>query len=126
MFQWLQQHPKQMSNFNTFMGGQRHNRIDWFDSFPMDEIIFQGYQKASGAVLLIDIAGGRGYDLEAFKERFPDADGQLILQELPDVIDEVHELRGDIRPMKYDFFTPQPVNGKHHFRPNSSPLVLAC
>ena len=89
----------------------------------MDEIVFQGSRTDSNAVLLMDIGGGRGYDIEAFGERFPDAHGQLILQELPDVIDEIHELREPIRRMKYDFFTPQSIKGKSHFNLKSGSLI---
>ena len=126
MFQWLQQHPKQMSNFNTFMGGQRHNRVDWFNLFPIDDIMFRGCREDSNATLLIDIGGGRGYDLEEFKKCFPDAHGQLILQELPDVIDEIHELHADIHLTKHDFFTPQPIKGQYHFVLKSKSFFSEC
>lgn len=118
MFQWLQQYPKQLTNFNVFMGGQRNNRVDWFDLFPMEDILFQASQETNDDVLLIDIAGGKGHDLEAFRKRFPEASGKLILQDLPGVINEIQDLDGRIVRMKYDFFTPQPVIGAraYYFR----------
>lgn len=112
MFQWLQQHPKQMNNFNVFMSGQRHNRVDWFDSFPVDEILLRGSSSNSQDVLLLDIAGGHGHDLETFKKRYPNAPGKLILQDLPPVIADIGHLEESIVRMDYDFFTSQPVIGK--------------
>ena len=94
------------------MTGQRHNRMDWFDAFPVEDILFQASQKSNDEILLIDIAGGRGHDLEAFRRRFPNASGKLILQEVPDVINDIQNLDESIVRMEYDFFTPQPVLGK--------------
>lgn len=125
MFGWLQQHPKQLNNFNVFMGAQRHNRANWFDSFPVDKILFQDAQPDSSSALLIDIAGGHGYDLEAFKYRFPDAPGKLILQELPSVIAEIKDLDKAIARMEYDFFTPQPIEGTFLCAPLSQPTYLS-
>ena len=112
MYEWLQHHPSQLSNFNNFMGGQRRNRVDWFDSFPVEEILIRGSHADSEGVLLIDIAGGRGHDIQGFVRRFPDASGKLVLQDLPAVIDEITDLDERILQMKYDFFTPQPIKGE--------------
>lgn len=117
-FEWLQQHPKQLTDFNVFMAGQRNSRVDWFDAFPVQDVLFHGFQRNNDEVLLVDIAGGRGHDLEAFRKRFPDAFGKLILEDLPAAIDEIEDLDESILRMKYDFFTPQPVIGAraYYFR----------
>ncbi|KAL8829948.1 MAG: hypothetical protein Q9191_001720 [Dirinaria sp. TL-2023a] len=117
-FEWLRQHPKQLTDFNVFMAGQRNSRVDWFDAFPVQDILFHGFQRINDEVLLVDIAGGRGHDLEAFRKRFPDAFGKLILEDLPAAIDEIEHLDESILRMKYDFFTPQPVIGAraYYFR----------
>ncbi|KAI9661682.1 MAG: hypothetical protein M1821_008920 [Bathelium mastoideum] len=62
-------------------------------------------------VLLTDVAGGRGHDLEAFVNKFPRATGQFVLQDLPAVISDIKRLNKDIRRQAYDIFTPQPVLG---------------
>lgn len=108
-----------MTNFNNFMSGQRMNRKDWYDFFPVEEILFKGVKRDEpDATLLIDIAGGEGHDTEAFHKRFPDAPGKLILQDLPPTIDNVKQLDDAVIRMKYDFFTPQPVQGAraYYFR----------
>ena len=61
----------------------------------------------------MDVAGGFGYDIQTFKDRFPNQTGRLVLQDQPSIIDNVIELHPDIVRMKYDFFTEQPVKGKH-------------
>ena len=113
MFPWLIQHPAQLKNFNTFMGGQRHNRLQWFDAFPVDQLVFDSFTGDKETPLLIDIAGGRGYDLGDFKARFPNHPDKLILQELPETIAEISDLHQNINVQKYNFFTPQPVKGMH-------------
>ncbi len=111
VFEWTHQDPKRLNAFNTFMVGHRQLRPVWFNSFPTDDILFHGPEVDRDAALIVDIAGGGGYDHEAFRLRFPHARGRLILQDLPVVIDGLTDLHKDIMPMKYDFFTPQPIKG---------------
>ncbi len=112
MFPWLMEHPLQMSNFNDLMMGQRMNRIEWFNFADVESILFGGYQSEDeNATLLVDVGGGRGHDLEAFRNRFPDEKGKLILQDLPPVIGDIKELHEDIVRLEHDFFTPQPIRG---------------
>lgn len=66
--------------------------------------------------LLVDIGGGRGHDLLEFRNRFPEAPGKLVLEDLPSVIDEVRDAQdlnaGDVDAVPYDFFAgQQPVPG---------------
>ena len=110
-----------MANFNNFMSGQRMNRKDWYDFFPVDEILLKGAETSDpDATLLIDIAGGEGHDADAFHRRFPDHSGKVVLQDLPPTIDNIKP--GQIDPavvcMKHDFFTPQPIIGAraYYFR----------
>lgn len=132
MFPWLMANPEHMSNFNDLMMGQRMNRIEWFDFAEVEAILFKEYGGAPEDTLMIDIGGGRGHDLEAFRKKFPQAAGKLILQDLPPVIDDIKELHADIIRMKYDFFNPQPLTGewsqkakiRHSFRANDIKQVL--
>jgi hypothetical protein len=111
LFPWLMEHPDQMSNFNDLMAGQRQNRTEWYDFCPVEDILLRGY-KGGDSALLVDIGGNRGYDLEGFKQKFPTAEGKLIVQDLPQVIGDINELNEDIVRMEYDFWTPQPVRCK--------------
>lgn len=130
-FSWLCQNPDALSRFNAFMEGQRADRSFWGDWFPVRERILtledgtalealNGDNNPSAPPLLVDVGGGRGHDLLAFRERFPEpmAPGQLVLEDLPGVLDEARagqgsgselEARG-IAAVPYDFFAEeQPV-----------------
>lgn len=94
-----------MRNFNTFMAGSLGTRKNWFSTFPVDEILLNGARKDDPeSVLLIDIAGGEGHDIEAFHKSFADVSGKLILQDLPPAIDNIKSLDPAVVRQKYDFF----------------------
>ena len=83
---------------------------EWFDFFPVESRIIQDSRPDDkDDVLLVDIGGGIGHDLLAFKARYPKLLGRLVLQELPHVIDSVTDTSESIELVKYDFFTPQPL-----------------
>jgi hypothetical protein len=122
-FTWLCQNPDALGRFNSFMEGQRANRPYWGDWFPVRERILDHPGMRADRPLLVDIGGGRGHELIAFRERFPDAQGTLILEDLPGVIDEVQGERdlgaAGVEMVKYDFFSEvQPIHGK-----SQSPLA---
>lgn len=96
------------------MGGYRQGRPSWMDAgfFPVQEKLIDNLEQSKDAVLLVDIGGSFGHDIGEFHRKFPDAPGQLILQDLPVVIDQVTTLDSKIQRMKYDFFTEQPIKGK--------------
>ncbi|KAI9841708.1 MAG: hypothetical protein M1837_000440 [Sclerophora amabilis] len=111
LWEWYQDHPDNRANFHTYMSGSRRTRTTWLDFFPIEEKILRGAKDDRDGVLMVDVAGGKGHDLEAFRAKAPDAPGRLILQDLPDVIEQAGELKNGIEKMAYDFFTPQPIHG---------------
>jgi hypothetical protein len=123
-FRWLVDTPDMLNSFNSFMSGQRQYRTNWYDTFPVDEILYPKEESESGdgaseeSTLFIDIAGGGGHDIEAFHKSYPDAPGKLVLQDLPETIDQIEQLSPTITRMKYDFFTEQPIKGAraYYFR----------
>lgn len=82
----------------------------WFNLFPVTEKL-QMESPNPDSVLLVDIGGGQGQDLLAFRSAFPDLPGRLILQDLPHVIADAEIPDGVIESQGYDFFTEQPVKG---------------
>lgn len=80
---------------------------EWFDFYPVGEKL----QAVGDRPLLIDVGGGRGHDLMKFHAKFPELSGNLILQDIPVVVDAIKDLPPEIQAMKYDFFTPQPIKG---------------
>ncbi|KAB8271650.1 S-adenosyl-L-methionine-dependent methyltransferase [Aspergillus minisclerotigenes] len=122
-FAWLCENPAALTRFNAFMEGQRADRPHWADWFPIPDQILASAHKGSDGPLLVDIGGGRGHDLLGFKQRFPEAPGKLVLEDLPTVIEEARsalDLEGNgIDAVGYDFFAQeQPIKGArvYYFR----------
>ena len=105
-FEWLKSHPRDQSAFNTVMAMSRMKRgEEWFEFYPVEDRLCVAGNKP----LLVDIGGGLGHDLIALKSKFPNLQGQLVVQDLPIVIENVKDLPSGIEAMKHDFFAPQPV-----------------
>ncbi|KAF2261350.1 sterigmatocystin 8-O-methyltransferase [Lojkania enalia] len=109
-FDYWHQNPSVAANFNTFMKGKRASRPSWADWWPVESLIFRAMELDTNRCLLVDVGGGRGHDVQSFKDKFPNR-GRLVVEDLPAVIDDIKELDNDIERVKYDFFTPQPVEG---------------
>jgi hypothetical protein len=45
-----------------------------------------------------------------------DSPGRLVLQDLPETIEEISGLHRSIEKVAYNFFTPQPVQGKYKYQ----------
>ena len=110
MFEYLSTLPEVQTSFNTFMGNTMGSRNYWVDWYPVGENLLNGAK--SDTALVVDIGGGKGHDLIAFQEKFPQKQsGSLILQDLRHVLDAAEDLNPAIDKMEYDFFTEQPVQG---------------
>lgn len=110
MFEYLNERPKRLGVFNTFMEGQRAGRIPWFKYYPVESSLYDG-MNSDDAVCIADVGGGRGHDLEAFKGVFPSQRGRLVVQDLPETINDIDHLAPGVESMEFDFFTPQPIKG---------------
>ena len=121
MQQWeyFRQNPEQGSNFNLCMEGRREGRGSWLDVYPVAERLQRGLKTDEDAVFFVDVAGGKGHDIRDVRDRLVAESGRLILEDLPEVIAEAHDLNG-IEAMQYDFFSPQPVKGllPHVYHPH--------
>ena len=94
------------------MIGYSADRARWMDPgcVPVAEVL--GSNLSQNAVLLVDVGGGSGHDIELFQKRHPGLPGRLVLQDLPTVIEAYKGTRSaGIEVMGYDFFTPQPIKG---------------
>lgn len=97
------------------MRKQREGRADWLDFFPLEERILHGFQPKDDAVLIVDIGGGLGHELESILDKFPGLKGRCILQDLPETIKRIESPRAGIEPIVHDFFMPQPIKGEFNF-----------
>ncbi|KAI9666748.1 MAG: hypothetical protein M1831_001523 [Alyxoria varia] len=117
---WIKSDERASASFNSLMSAYASNQGCWFDVYPLDAEL-QALQsedsdaRRGGEKLLVDVAGGRGQDIERLVARFPSVDTKsLVLQDLADVLKEAHVPDG-VEVMPHDFFTEQPVKGARYY-----------
>lgn len=85
--------PPLFQDFNQFMGHAMVSREYWHDWYDVQGRLLSGIHTSQSHVLLVDIGGGKGHDLIAFDAAFGRGDmtynGQLISQDLPQVLDNI-------------------------------------
>ena len=93
------------------MSGYRQGKCSWCDEgfYPVTDRIGQGLK--SETPLLVDVGGGLGHDLLELKTKHPELAGRLVLQDQPNVIEQVGKAEKSIELAVHDFFTLQPVKG---------------
>ena len=107
-FEWLHIQPDAAATFNRTMRGYNSQRPNWFQFFPVEQLLIAG--TSPDQTILVDIGGGHGQDISRFVQRFPQTADQLVLQDLPLVIEGAKPNPG-IKATTHDFFTPQPIKG---------------
>lgn len=114
-FDFLKTHPVTAKQFNNHMSAYHQGRPSWMDVgfYDVPQLIKTDVED-SGA-LLVDIGGSVGHDLSEFRRKWPEAPGRLVLQDLPEVLDQARtmSLHKSIEIMEHDFFTEQPVRGEY-------------
>ncbi|KAI3055099.1 hypothetical protein CBS147353_11362 [Aspergillus niger] len=100
-------------HLNDYLGGYSLGRTLWMDTdvYPVQQRLIEGADTRPDAPFLVDIGGNVGHDLERFHNRYPNAPGKLILQDLPIMIEQIDVLHPAIVRMKYDFHQEQPIKG---------------
>ena len=108
IWNYLSERPSMSANLHHYMTATGTFRGTW-------SAIYTPAAQLTGIeddILVVDIGGSAGHDLQAFRKNFPDAIGKLVLQDLPDVINKATDLDPSILKMGYDFFTEQSVKGE--------------
>ena len=111
---YLDEHPELLQCFNNYMAGYRHGKRSWAepDFYPVAERLGESVNNGDeDAVLLVDVGGGLGHDLEELKAKHPHLLGRLVLQERQEVVSQIKGLSPGIEATVHDFFTPQPIKG---------------
>lgn len=108
-FEFLAKDAKYGPHFAAMMRAQSEGKPTWSDGqlYPVKEKLTS--VEDPNAVLIVDIGGGNGHDLEWFHKNHPNLQGRLILQDLPYITDNI-KLEG-IEAMAHDFYQEQPVKG---------------
>ncbi|KAL8689022.1 MAG: hypothetical protein Q9218_005211 [Villophora microphyllina] len=119
-FEYFAANEDQRKYFDDYMAVRRKGLSSWHEVFPMASQLVPGFNTSnSDAVLLVDVGGNWGHELQSFQKTYPDAPGRLILQDLPIMTEKFGgKAPSGIEVMTYDFFTPQPVKGAraYYFR----------
>ncbi|KAL5335921.1 S-adenosyl-L-methionine-dependent methyltransferase [Aspergillus crustosus] len=116
-FAWLGENPAIAKDFQQWMAAKEQTSLKWVDWFDVEGVILDGFEAGRGTngegsdVLIVDIGAGEGHYLQTFNNRFPNAPGRRVLQDLPQVVVSITRPSKEIEPMAHDFFTPQPVKG---------------
>ena len=116
LFDWLPKHPEFFQNFTLFMTGMREGRPTWLDFFPFDEQLLKGFEARgnSDEVIIVDVGGGIGNEVEQIKRKYPQITGKFVLQDKPDTVQQALKISG-MQVMPHDFFAPQPIEGQLGF-----------
>lgn len=109
-FEWLASHKKQQTLFNSYMASRRQGRPMWYDVYPVERLLGHAVPYED-TVFLVDIGGNQGHDLARFRQHYSHLPGKMVLQDLPEVVEEASALQAGIEVMGYSFMDPQPVKG---------------
>ncbi|KAK2834887.1 hypothetical protein FQN49_006813 [Arthroderma sp. PD_2] len=123
LFHWLQCHPRDLENFNSWMSAQRETHPTFLDVMHCERELGQGHDDST--VLFVDIGGSKGHQSIALRKRYPELPGRVIVQDLAHVITEARQnpLPGSelIETEAHDMFSPQTIKG---FAASSSPFPV--
>lgn len=106
-FEWMKQRPEQMASLGHAMAIQREGT--WLDSYPVTTAIGT-FKAAADSALLVDIGGGFGQQALAFKKKFPDVDGRIVVQDIASTLSSAPKVEG-LEFQEHDFFKEQPIKG---------------
>lgn len=115
LFDYLREEPLKQKQFNEHMSIYSQGRTPWFEYYPVREQLIAGKDIGANDILLVDIGGNTGHDLLAFKGKWPDAPGYLVLQDRAEVLASIRSLDPVVHAMEYNFLTEQPVKGMTGF-----------
>ena len=112
-FDFLTKNPKFLETFNNYMTSQRQGRQSWLEFFPLVRELMTGFSGEDNAVMFVDVGGGYGHEIQEIKKKYLDLPGRMILQDLPETINQV-TAAPNTEAMAYNFFTPQLIRGERN------------
>ncbi|CAG5150298.1 uncharacterized protein ALTATR162_LOCUS2618 [Alternaria atra] len=104
-FEWMKRDGEQMKALGHIMV---LDSVDsWVSSYPAQQVV-GNFKPVDESALLVDIGGGFGQHSVAFKKKFPELPGRIVVQDVPSTLAHAPKVDG-IEFQAHDFFTPQPV-----------------
>lgn len=102
--------PAYLSIFNKAMTGQGVATSYAVGIYPFEAELSK-LATTDDTVLVVDVGGGLGHATRQIKKLTGDVKGRLVLQDQPQVIEDIKEDLGSIEKMPHDFFSPNPIKG---------------
>lgn len=108
-FDYLKAQPAQMKALGHIM------MLDavqfWVDSYPVLSRL-EDWNSTSTNAVLVDVGGGFGAHSIAFKKKFPELEGRIVVQDLQSTLMHVSDSKPEgFEYQEHDFFTTQPIHG---------------
>ncbi|CAN9391058.1 unnamed protein product [Alternaria alternata] len=72
--------------------------------------LLANFEPTGESALLVDVGGGFGQHSVAFKKKFPELPGRIVVQDVPSTLAHAPKVDG-IEFQAHDFFTQQPIRG---------------
>ena len=94
---------------------QRAGTPDWLSVFPVKEEVGTWSAEPNKA-LFVDIGGSFGHQCRAFKAKYPNLPGRVILQDIRQTLEQVLPIEG-VEIIVQNFFEPQAITGKLDTQP---------
>ena len=115
MYEWLQTHPDKLAIFNDYheanaLLNEGNLRATLESLLEPNGDNVGNVEESDERILFVDVGGGRGQSLKAFRKLMPRLKGRMIVQDLPKVIEDQTSEYG-IEAMAHYFFSHQPVKG---------------
>ena len=114
-FEWVSSRPHVLQELHHYMSGLQGGKILWYEEgfYPIEERLITGLKTDGDHGAIVDVGGSAGHAMKGFQAKHPDWNGRLIVQDLPEVIQQAPKDSQGIDMMVHDFFTPQPINGNY-------------
>ncbi|KAE8421867.1 O-methyltransferase-domain-containing protein [Aspergillus pseudocaelatus] len=110
-FAWLAQRPERFNALQHVMTALEST--DWavgFSRFEKEACAIIRRPQDSRRSFLVDVGGGHGHQCIQLIQKYPNLSGWLILQDLPQAVDQLPKIDG-VETMAYDIFQTQVVKG---------------
>ena len=110
MWEHVKLDPVYFADWNAAMNAQGIATSFAISIFPFHAELSK-LETTDETALVVDVGGGLGHATKQIKELCGDLKGKVILQDRPEVLNDIKEELVGIEKMGHDFFTPNPVKG---------------
>ena len=91
------------------MGAGRAGTPDWLSVFPVEQEV-SSWSAEPDKALFVDVGGGVGPQCLAFKTKYPNLPGRVILEDIPQTLEHASPIEG-VDFLVQNFFEPQAIKG---------------